>query len=84
MSLQDTPRAGRLHIGLFGKRNAGKSSLVNALTNQKISLVSDVAERRPTPCINRWKSMESARAYLSIPPALTIPARLENSVWSRR
>ena len=54
MSLQDTPRAGRLHIGLFGKRNAGKSSLVNALTNQKISLVSDVAGTTTDPV---YKSM---------------------------
>ena len=34
MSLNDTPRANRLHIGLFGRRNSGKSSLVNALTGQ--------------------------------------------------
>lgn len=55
MSLNDTPRADRLHIGLFGKRNTGKSSLVNALTNQKISLVSDVAGTTTDPV---YKSME--------------------------
>ena len=37
-----TPKGLRLHIGLFGRRNAGKSSLANALTNQHISIVSDV------------------------------------------
>ena len=37
----DTPKANRLHISIFGKRNAGKSSLVNALTNQPISVVSN-------------------------------------------
>ena len=37
-----TPKGLRLHIGLFGRRNAGKSSLINALTNQKIAIVSDV------------------------------------------
>ena len=38
-----TPKANRLHIGIFGKRNAGKSSLINALVNQEISIVSDIA-----------------------------------------
>ncbi len=42
MSLQNTPSSERLHIGFFGLRNAGKSSVVNAVTNQQISLVSDV------------------------------------------
>ncbi len=42
MSLQNTPSSERLHIGFFGMRNAGKSSVVNAVTNQEISLVSDV------------------------------------------
>ncbi|SFD45040.1 [FeFe] hydrogenase H-cluster maturation GTPase HydF [Clostridium uliginosum] len=37
----DTPKANRLHISIFGKRNVGKSSLINALTNQPISVVSD-------------------------------------------
>ena len=42
MSLNDTPSAERIHIGFFGLRNAGKSSLVNAVTGQDLSLVSDV------------------------------------------
>lgn len=42
MSLNNTPSSERLHIGFFGMRNAGKSSLVNAVTGQKLSLVSDV------------------------------------------
>lgn len=41
MSLSDTPNANRLHITLFGKRNSGKSSLINALTGQDTALVSD-------------------------------------------
>lgn len=40
--MNETPRSNRLHIGLFGKRNSGKSSLVNALTGQAASLVSEV------------------------------------------
>lgn len=41
MSLNQTPSGERLHIGIFGKRNAGKSSLINALTNQNLAIVSD-------------------------------------------
>lgn len=55
MSLQDTPRANRLHIGLFGRRNAGKSSLLNALTKQGASLVSEVAGTTTDPV---YKAME--------------------------
>ena len=42
MGLNDTPSGERVHIGFFGRRNAGKSSLVNAVTNQEISVVSDI------------------------------------------
>ncbi len=42
MSLNSVPSGERLHIGFFGMRNAGKSSLVNAVTGQKLSLVSDI------------------------------------------
>jgi [FeFe] hydrogenase H-cluster maturation GTPase HydF len=40
--MKDTPKGMRLHIGLFGRRNVGKSSLINALTRQQVSIVSDV------------------------------------------
>ena len=42
MSLNSTPSANRIHIGFFGRRNAGKSSVVNAVTGQELSVVSDV------------------------------------------
>lgn len=42
MSLNETPLSQRLHIGIFGRRNAGKSSIINALTNQNLAIVSDV------------------------------------------
>lgn len=42
MSLNDTPSGERIHIGFFGRRNAGKSSVVNAVTGQALSVVSDV------------------------------------------
>ena len=43
MTLNETPSANRLHIGIFGKTNSGKSSFINALTGQDVSIVSDVA-----------------------------------------
>lgn len=42
MSLNNTPSAERIHIGIFGRRNAGKSSLINALTSQNLAIVSDI------------------------------------------
>ncbi|MCR5267945.1 MAG: [FeFe] hydrogenase H-cluster maturation GTPase HydF [Lachnospiraceae bacterium] len=55
MSLNDTPMAERTHIGFFGLRNAGKSSLVNRITGQEMSLVSDVLGTTTDPV---KKSME--------------------------
>lgn len=55
MSLNDTPRADRLHIGIFGKRNSGKSSLINSLTGQDIAIVSDTPGTTADPV---YKSME--------------------------
>lgn len=55
MSLNDTPRADRLHIGIFGRRNSGKSSLINALTGQEIALVSEHPGTTTDPVL---KSME--------------------------
>jgi len=53
--MQTTPRSNRLHIALFGRRNAGKSSLINALTEQQIALVSDVPGTTTDPV---FKAME--------------------------
>lgn len=55
MSLNDTPSAERIHISFFGKRNAGKSSVVNAVTGQDLSVVSDVKGTTTDPV---HKSME--------------------------
>ena len=55
MSLNETPSANRVHIGIFGRRNAGKSSVMNALTNQHIAIVSDVLGTTTDPVV---KAME--------------------------
>ncbi len=49
MSLNSTPRANQLHIGIFGKRNSGKSTLINALTGHNTALVSEVAGTTTDP-----------------------------------
>lgn len=49
MGLNDTPSAERVHIGIFGKRNAGKSSLINAMTGQDLAIVSDIAGTTTDP-----------------------------------
>jgi [FeFe] hydrogenase H-cluster maturation GTPase HydF len=47
--MQQTPRSLRLHIGIFGRRNVGKSSLLNAITRQHVSIVSEVAGTTTDP-----------------------------------
>ncbi len=49
MGLMDAPRGMRLHIGIFGRRNVGKSSLLNAITRQDVSIVSDFAGTTTDP-----------------------------------
>ena len=65
MGLNDTSSAQRVHIGFFGRRNSGKSSLVNAVTGQALSVVSDVLGTTTDPV---QKSME----LLPIGPVLII------------
>lgn len=55
MGMNDTPQSERKHIAFFGCRNAGKSSLINAVTNQNLSIVSDVLGTTTDPV---YKSME--------------------------
>ena len=47
--MNSTPSSSRIHIGFFGLRNAGKSSLVNRITNQELSVVSDTAGTTTDP-----------------------------------
>ena len=55
MGLNNTPNADRVHIGIFGKRNAGKSSVINAVTGQNLAIVSDVLGTTTDPV---YKAME--------------------------
>ena len=73
MSLNSTPSGERVHIGFFGRRNAGKSSVVNAVTNQQISVVSDVKGTTTDPV---QKAMEL------LPPSARPPRTRSLSVFS--
>lgn len=55
MSLNNTPSGNRLHIGIFGKRNAGKSSIINGITGQNLAIVSDIKGTTTDPVL---KAME--------------------------
>jgi len=65
MSLQQTPSGERLHIGFFGRRNAGKSSLVNAITGQEMSVVSETKGTTTDP-------VRKAMELLPLGPVLII------------
>lgn len=85
MGLTDTPSANRLQIGLYGRRNSGKSSLLNALTGQEVSLVSEVAGTTTDPggqghgMASRWGRYSS-----TIPLASTTKGNWVLSGWSGR
>ena len=63
MPVDTTPRGMRLHIGIFGRRNVGKSSLLNALTGQQVSIVSDIAGTTTDP-------VEKAMELLPVGPVV--------------
>jgi len=65
MKMQNTPRGMRLHIGIFGRRNAGKSSILNKLTKQDISIVSEIAGTTTDP-------VEKAMELLPLGPVLFV------------
>ncbi|MCI8483179.1 MAG: [FeFe] hydrogenase H-cluster maturation GTPase HydF [Lachnospiraceae bacterium] len=65
MSLNNTPSAERVHIGFFGKRNAGKSSLVNAVTGQELALVSEIKGTTTDP-------VQKAMELLPVGPVVII------------
>lgn len=65
MGMNDTPVAERLHIGIFGRRNAGKSSVINAITGQSLAIVSDVKGTTTDP-------VEKAMELLPLGPVVLI------------
>ena len=63
MGMNETPSADRVHIGFFGRRNAGKSSVINAVCGQELSIVSDIKGTTTDPV---QKAMEILRDYKGV------------------
>ena len=63
MSLNSTPSGERIHIGIFGRRNAGKSSLINAITGQELAVVSDTAGTTTDPVSKAMELLQMDPSY---------------------
>jgi len=70
MGLNDTPRGERIHIAVFGKRNAGKSSVINALTGQKLSVVSEIAGTTTDPVSKAMELLPLGPVMMTDTPGL--------------
>ena len=77
MGLNDTPSANRIHIGFFGCRNAGKSSVVNAITGQDLAVVSDTPGTTTDP-------VRKAMELLPLGPVMIIdtPGLMMRESWA--
>ncbi|MEJ8734375.1 [FeFe] hydrogenase H-cluster maturation GTPase HydF [Mediterraneibacter sp. ICN-202921] len=69
-NLNATPSANRLHIGIFGRRNAGKSSIINALTGQDLAIVSDVQGTTTDPVLKAMELLPLGPVVLIDTPGL--------------
>ena len=70
MSLNNTPGAERVHIGIFGRRNAGKSSLINAVTAQNLAIVSDIKGTTTDPVMKAMELLPLGPVVLIDTPGL--------------
>lgn len=70
MSLNNTPSAERIHIGIFGRRNAGKSSLINAVTSQNLAIVSDIKGTTTDPVMKAMELLPLGPVVLIDTPGL--------------
>ena len=70
MSLNSTPSADRVHIGIFGRRNAGKSSIINAITGQNLAIVSDTKGTTTDPVLKAMELLPLGPVVLIDTPGL--------------
>ena len=80
MSLNNTPSSERTHIGIFGRRNAGKSSLINALTGQNLAIVSDVRGTTTDPVFKAMELLPLGPVVMIDTPGLDDTGELGNFV----
>lgn len=89
--MNNTPAGERVHIGFFGRRNAGKSSLLNAVTGQELAVVSPVEGTTTDPVYKAMELLPLGPVMLIDTPGLTMRERWENCgskrqgrSWKRR
>lgn len=70
MGQNDTPNGERIHIGIFGKRNAGKSSIINAITGQKLAVVSEVSGTTTDPVSKAMELLPLGPVIITDTPGL--------------
>ncbi len=70
MSLNSTPSSERTHIGIFGRRNAGKSSIINAITGQNLAIVSDIKGTTTDPVLKTMELLPLGPVVLIDTPGL--------------
>lgn len=70
MSLNSTPQGERVHIGIFGKRNAGKSSIINAITGQNLAIVSDIMGTTTDPVSKAMELLPLGPVIITDTPGL--------------
>ncbi len=78
MSLNNTPSSERTHIAFFGKRNAGKSSTVNAVTNQSLSIVSDTKGTTTDPVFKAMELLPAGPVMIIDTPGFDDEGKLGN------
>lgn len=84
MDLNATPSSERIHIGIFGKRNAGKSSLINAITGQNLAIVSDTKGTTTDPVYKAMEILPLGPVMIIDPRVLTTKASSARSVYKKQ
>lgn len=83
-TLNETPSANRLYIGIYGKTNSGKSSLINALTNQEVSIVADVAGTTTDPVYKPMEIHPLGACVLIDTAGFDDTSELAQGVWKKQ